>query len=523
MSLHEPQEVMARIREALAEAQRLARVGSWVLTPADLLEDVSEAFAGLLQLPEGTTRCGLSTFIQRTHAEDRERLDAALQRSRMGLATPLVEHRLLLPDGSLRWVATRVKTRPTPGSRLQVVLGSTQDVTEQRQAALALRQTQHLESMGVLAISLAHDLTRILAQANALAGRLAQEVPPELAAIAKELGSLIQQADRLALQATSYEPSPGGLRHPMAVNPLIESVVPLVEAMLPASAKLVLDLQTPLPAIDGDEGAYRQAFLAVVTNAAEALEETSGGTLLIATGTTRMDRYRLEREYRDQPLEPGIHVALDIQDTGHGMSAETLARAFEPFFTTRATGRGLGLTAARDILFQHGAGIRLASTSGDGTTVRILFPVSNAHLQADVPTAGVPVSAPLVLVVDDDPILRMSAVEALEGRGYRAIQARDGVEAVELFRQRGEEVALVVLDVAMPRKDGLEALAEILQLRADARVVLCSGYHLRDVLEGEVGRQAAAFLPKPYRVRELLGVVTGLLSPGPSRSGAPAP
>lgn len=509
---------IARLSAALAEAQRLAHIGTWTLRSDDTWIECSDEWIrmlGLASLPEGA---GPGLLLEHTHPEDRERLDGALQRVRMGLSVPSVEHRLLLADGRIRWVLTRMKGVLQRLQPTALVVGSTQDITEQHQASHALRQTQHLESLGVLAGGLAQDFSRLSEQ---LTERLAALKPLCLPAglpLVQEMEDLLERTGRLAGQIRSYHGATEDQVRLLDVEGLVESMGSILEAILPEGARLVLDLQTPLPAVDGVEGPLRQVLLALVSNAAEALEGCPEATLLVATGTTRLDAARIGRDYAGQGLEPGLFVTLDVRDTGRGMDAETLARAFEPFFTTRATGRGIGLTATRDILRQHHAGISLASRPGDGTSVRVVLPVSNARPPvADQPTAPIPIAAPLLLVVDDDPILRQSAVEALEGRGYLVIQARDGVDAVERFREVGQNVALVLLDVAMPRKDGLEALEEILQIRPEARVVLCSGYHEQEVLAGAVGRQVAGFLAKPYRVRDLIQTVRNLVSSEPAQ------
>lgn len=512
------QGVLTRLSAALAEAQRIAHIGTWVLHSDDTWGECSEEWVrmlGMASLPEGA---GLELLLDFTHAEDRERLDGALQRVRMGLAVPPVEHRLLLADGRIRWVLTRMKGVLQRHLPKAMVVGSTQDITEEHQASHALRQTQHLESLGVLAGGLAQDFSRhVELLADRLAG-LKQLCLPAGLPLVQEMESVLERTGQLAGQIRSYHGATERDVRLLAMDSLVESMGSILEAILPVGARLVLDLQTPLPAVDGVEGPLRQVLLALASNAAEALEDCPEAILLVATGTTRLDAKRIARDYPGQGLEAGLYVTLDVRDTGRGMDAETLTRAFEPFFTTRATGRGIGLTAARDILHLHRAGISLASRPGDGTSVRVVLPVSNARPPVtDQPTAPIPLMAPRLLVVDDDPILRQSAVEALEGRGYFVIQARDGVEAVERFREIGQDVALVLMDVAMPRKDGLEALGEILQLRPEARVVLCSGYHEQEVLAGAVGRQVAGFLAKPYRVRDLIETVRSLVHSAPGQ------
>ncbi len=515
---------IVRLNAALMEAQKLARQGTWVLGVDGLLVECSHEWLELMGVESLPDHAGTSFLLDQIHPEDRERLEGALQRVRMGLGVPPLEHRLLTAEGRIRWVVTRMKATLQRGLPTALISGSTQDVTEQHQASHALRQTQHLESLGVLAGGLSQDFAGLSEQLTERLAALKPLCEGDALPLVRDMEELLAKTTALVDQIRAYHATTEQESRLLALDALVDAMAPLLEAILPVGARLVLDLQTPLPAVDGAEGPFRQVLLALASNAAEALDGCPESTLLVATGTTRLDERRITRDFPGQGLEPGLYVTLDVRDTGRGMDAEALARAFEPFFTTRATGRGLGLTATRDILRQHRAGISLASRPNDGTSVRVVFPASNARIPlAEDGSQPLPALTPLILVVDDDPILRQSAVEALEGRGYAVIQARDGVEAVEVFQERATEVALVLLDVAMPRKDGREALADLIRIRPGVRVVLCSGYHEQEVLAGSVGQQVAGFLAKPYRVRELLQAVRGILIPEPDQSAVPGP
>jgi CheY-like chemotaxis protein len=214
-----------------------------------------------------------------------------------------------------------------------------------------------------------------------------------------------------------------------------------------------------------------------------------------------------------EALDPGSFVYLEVEDTGSGMDRETQARIFDPFFTTKFTGRGLGLAAMQGIVRGHGGGVEIRSSPGEGTLFRVYLPVREGTPPpepAERPTVArkQETGAGLVLVVDDEAGIREFAQHVLGEAGFEVLLARDGVEAVEQVRAHPQALRLVLLDLAMPRKSGEEALAEMRAMGFLAPVICWSGYtHLEGALDAR-----SSFLHKPFGADDLLEAVQKALA-----------
>jgi CheY-like chemotaxis protein len=205
-------------------------------------------------------------------------------------------------------------------------------------------------------------------------------------------------------------------------------------------------------------------------------------------------------------LSEGTYAYVEVADTGQGMDEGTKQRMFEPFFTTKFTGRGLGMAAVLGIVRGHRGAIKVHSEVGRGTTARALFPASAQEHLSDAPLACPP-TAPTrigtILVVDDEPSVREIATNMLEHLGYSILTAVDGQEALEIYRNREDTIACVLLDLTMPRMDGEETFRELRRIDPEVRVILSSGYNEMDVVGRFAGKGLTAFIQKPYQLATL--------------------
>jgi signal transduction histidine kinase/CheY-like chemotaxis protein len=414
----------------------------------------------------------------------------------------------------------RLEWRPLAGSgSLLVATPATDTAAAERERLAHDLQLQKLESLGVLAGGVAHDFNNALTVIlgfTSLAGDEAARLgngPDERAPLADYLGQVEQaarRAEELCRQMLAFSGRGRFVVRSLPPARLAAEAAERFRTSLPQRIILAVELAPDLPEVEADEGQLRQALQRLLHNAAEAIGERHG-QITFKAGRRRCDRAFWRQTYLQEELPEGEYVSFEVTDDGCGMTAETQARVFEPFFSTKFTGRGLGLAAVLGVVRGHRGAVKVDSAPGRGSTFTLLLPRSrSAAAPAAVPRAA---GGGLVLFVDDEPILRAFASLALQRGGFEVLLAADGEEALRLFRQRRAEVALVVLDLTMPRLGGVETLQELRRLDPGVKVLLSSGYS-----EAEPGpppgENGDTFLPKPYRPQELLARVRGLIGSG---------
>ncbi|MBE3064845.1 MAG: response regulator, partial [Spirochaetes bacterium] len=295
---------------------------------------------------------------------------------------------------------------------------------------------------------------------------------------------------------------------------LVRGMTHMLEVSVSKKAALRSALPDGLPPITGDATQIRQIVMNLIINASEAIGDAEGA-IGVSTGAMACSADYLKEGAQGETPPAGQYVFLDVADTGCGMDRATLAKIFDPFFSMKFTGRGLGLAAVLGIVRGHGGAIRVESEPGRGTTFRVLFPAAGSAAAAPVDTA---VEAEpwkgsgTILLVDDEPAIRDVAKAMLEAIGFSVISASDGLEAIEIYRLRSAEIACVILDLTMPRMGGEEAFTELRRINPDARIGVSTGYSEQDVSSRFGGERPLAFIQKPYRIAELSSILRGLLS-----------
>ena len=410
-----------------------------------------------------------------------------------------------------------------------------EDVTERlriermnQQFQERLLEAQKLESIGVLAGGIAHDFNNLLTMILGNAHLARADLPPDAPAqpSLQQIEQATQRAAELTSQMLAYAGKGRFVIGPVEVTALVQANLRFLQAALPAGARLELELPGSLPAIEGDPTQLRQVLLILVTNAGEALPDGKG-TVTLRAGVQDLDRAYLLSTTMPQSLREGRYVYLEVADTGPGIAPEVQARMFEPFYSTKFSGRGLGLAAALGITRRHHGSLRVDSAPGSGTRVRVLLPVSPAPARRrDGGEEGTPEIPPTsVLIVDDEEdVLRL--MRTFLGRaGYEVHTAASGEEAVARFRAGRQAFAAVVLDLTMPGMTGDEALGEIRRVNPAVPVILTSGYSEEEVARRCAGLAFSAFLPKPYLPADLIEEVrraTTARRPAPGQNPPPA-
>ena len=320
----------------------------------------------------------------------------------------------------------------------------------------------------------------------------------------EKVENTVLKAAELSRQMLAYSGKGHFVVKPRDLNAIIEEMTGLLAASLPKKIQLELHLAPILPLFKADGAQIQQVVMNLITNAAEAIGDQDG-TIAVTTFNADLDREVLSSGFPGQPMEAGSYLVLSVADSGCGMDALTRSRIFDPFFTTKASGRGLGLSAMLGILKGHKAGIRIQSELGLGTIFEVFFPaLGEAEALEDLPPSRRERRmAGTVLLVDDEEMILDSTAPALESLGFRVVKARDGVQALERFIEMGKDLALVFMDLSMPRMDGISAFLAMRRNRPEVPVILSSGYDQMEATEDLLAQGLAGFVQKPYRIRDL--------------------
>lgn len=470
-------------------------------------------------------------WSERIHPEDIVRVRTAVDEHLAGRTPVYVsEYRVRCKDGSYKWILGRGKvvSRAENGRALRMI-GTHTDITERRQAEerrlemeRRLLQKQKLESLGQLAGGVAHDFNNLL---TVILGNieLAQFDLPEGSSVRALLDAAADAGARAAAltrQMLAYSGKGRFVIGEIDLSRFIEEHASLIGASVTKTAGLSFKLDPDLPRIEGDRGQLEQVIFNLVANASEAIG-VQAGVITISTGLAVCDDACLSLSRVEEKPRAGEFVYMDISDTGCGMTEEIRQQMFDPFFSTKFTGRGLGLPAVLGILRGHRGAIMVGSEPGAGTTIRVLFPVGAAQPLpagerpkpevADLPKPMPLRRRPKLLLVDDEELVRDLGRTMIEHIGYDVVAASDGREAVSIFERRADEFDGVILDLSMPNMNGFAAFNEIRRRRPNTRVILSSGYTEQEATQQFIGRGLSAFLQKPYDLQSLKDTLSDVL------------
>ena len=389
-----------------------------------------------------------------------------------------------------------------------------QDAQTRRQhknAEQRMRQLEKFEAIGRLAGGIAHDFNNVIGAIMGWAELGESEVPEgsRAARFFHQIRNHSERAAGLTRQLLAYARRQILEPRNIDLNQLITETKGLLEKLVGEHIDMQIALAPSVRAIRADPSQIEQVFMNLCVNARDAMPK--GGTLKIETADAELDE-----EYCRQHVYArlGSYVQMSVSDTGVGMDAQTKERIFEPFFTTKEVGKGtgLGLATALGVVNQHGGSIRVESELGQGTTFYVYMPVvkAEADTQAKLSESPVTGGTETILVADDHEGIRDTTRELLEKLGYRVLLARDGIDAVEKFEAHSNEIALVLLDVIMPRLTGPDAYAQMSQRKSDIPVIFTSGHTDHASLDPLLS-QGALLLQKPYGPRALAQKIRELL------------
>lgn len=449
--------------------------------------------------------------------EFRDRMQAYVagiiqRRERFDLDYPIVRP----SDGARRWVHGQGELHWDEEGRPAALVGIILDITERKQdeesrrsLEAQLHESQKLESLASLAGGVAHDMNNVLGAILGLASSLRGSADPYSPA-AKHLDTIVNACMRgrgVVKSLLYFAHKDLQEEQPIDLNGLVKEMSQLLSHTTLQRVQMRLDLQAGIGLVRGDAGALSHALMNLCVNAMDAMPR--GGTLGIQTATS----------------EDG-GVALGVRDTGEGMAPEVLAKAMEPFFTTKPHGKGtgLGLAMVYRTMKAHDGAFNLRSQLGEGTEAVLRFPASRverpAELPASIAVAVGPAQAALrILLVDDDELIRESVAPMLEMLGHGVTAAPGGAQALR-FLEEGLPVDLVILDMNMPGMSGAEALPLILRLRPGTPVLMATGYSDHEIAPLLEAHPRVYGLWKPFSMKEIQAKIAGLGIP--ADSGAPS-
>jgi signal transduction histidine kinase/ActR/RegA family two-component response regulator/HAMP domain-containing protein len=497
----EQQEALQQSEARLRLALEAARMETWVV-----------------DLPGGGNAL-LDGLLDRVHPEDRATVTERVRAGITGRAGFAVEFRAPAAAPEQRWTALHGQVFLDGSGGPARLIGVAQDVTEQHRIEQQLIQSQRMEAIGNLAGGVAHDFNNLLTGIIGYLGFVQRRLQPD-AAVHEDLAEVERAARRAAAltsQLLSYARRQMVVPVSVDLNATVAALTPMVRRLVGEDVEVTAELQEPLVPTRVDPGQLEQVLLNLVANARDAMP--SGGVLRVRTREVVLTEQaaRLQAEAR-----PGSYVALDVEDTGVGMSPEVLAHIFEPFFTTKppGSGTGLGLAMCYGIVKQSGGHIMVESEPGRGSRFTVLLPQDTARLEkADAAAAGDASSGrETILLVEDDVTVRDVTGRILRDLGYKVVEAGSAAEGRARARETDGRIDLLLTDVVMPGGSGRELAEELTATHPGLAVLFMSGYTPDVVLRQGVVQEAVAFLPKPFTAPALAEALRHALGTRGSRS-----
>ena len=433
-------------------------------------------------------------------------------------------------DGSVLWSMGKIGPLLNEHGEVNGVLVCIIDITERkrseeehRKLEAQIQHSQRLESLGVLAGGIAHDFNNLLVGILGNSDLALLEVGPNSAAYSRvgDIKVAGIRASELTKQMLAYAGKGKFVVETLALNDIIREMGHLIQSSVSKKAVLKYDLSYETPLIDADAAQIRQVIMNLIINASEALGDNTG-TVTISTGIVNADAQYLSDIFLQEGLHAGRYTYLEVSDTGCGMDKETTKKIFDPFFSTKFTGRGLGLAAVMGIVRAHKGAIKVYSEPSRGTSFKLLFPCSAQTVM--------PNSTPgthgdtwrgegTILVIEDEEILRNVIQHSLTRFGFEVLTAVDGKDGVDTFQQHSAGIRGVILDMTMPRMSGEETFRELRRIKPDVRVLLTSGYNEQDATNRFAGKGLAGFIQKPFQVASLIAKIRDMLEKSSPATG----
>ena len=457
-----------------------------------------------------------------THPEDRPKIFKHLHAELEDSEAHSLDFRIITKDGEERWIAHVCQPVYSPTGRNLGRRASNREVTQQKKAeeektklGSQLRQAQKIEAIGRLAGGIAHDFNNILSPIimyTEIALRTTASDNPIRSYLEQVLKSSFRASDLVKqILAISRQTEPQ--RIILQLSPLVKDALKLLRSSFPATIEMRHHLSADSDWILADPTEIYQVVMNLCTNAAQAIQEKGG---VIEVNLDPVDLAQEQMGYT-MKVKPGSYVRLSVHDNGQGMTPEVIERIFEPYFTTKEIGQGtgLGLAMVHSIIQTCEGAINVFSQPGEGTTFQVYFPLApTAEVQEPEGPLPMPTGKERILMVDDEADIVAAVKIMLDQVGYEVVGFTNGQEALTAFQSAPETFDMVIADQTMPRMMGVELAQEILQVRADIPVILCSGYGVAITPEKAKALGFRELIMKPFIPQQLAATIRRVLDSG---------
>ncbi len=460
----------------------------------------------------------LSTaWPESVHPDDRERVAAEVSSAVRERRTYQISFRVLRADGEYRWVLSNGCPR-FAGEVYTGHIGITTDITELKQSHEQLQAAQKLESLGVLARGVAHDFNNLLGGIHSVAELLEMDLDTNSASreeIERIKAAAIRGSEIVRQLMVYAGEEQKEVREAVDVSRLVQEMFELLKVSISKQVVLRTDFRGELPAVWGDAPQIRQVVMNLVLNASEAIGDAKG-VITLTTEHLRGGRGLVPPSASD--LIPGDYVRIEVSDTGCGLTEEIKASIFDPFFSTKFAGRGLGLAVVQGIVRDLGGAINVVSAPGQGTVFQVLLPrapqrtFGNRGTNAFEGKSDVNGQVRTILIVEDEETLRRAISTGLRKRGFSVIEAGDGSVALDLIRAHENEIDIILLDVTLPGASSREVFEEALRVRPNVNVIITSAHDEETVAVCYSGLGANHFIRKPFGLDDLVRLFGTALS-----------
>ncbi|MBU1221287.1 response regulator [Myxococcota bacterium] len=374
---------------------------------------------------------------------------------------------------------------------------------------------QKIESLAIMAGGIAHDFNNLLNVVIGHSSLLLNDMSPDdpIFSDLQAIEQAARTAANLSRQMLDYSGRGKIQNNIIEINSYLRDLKSVLTLSVPEGISFRVKTARSQTHVEGDSNQIRQLITNLVVNAIESIEKV--GNIEISTGVSEYSDDDISSSYVNDNLKPGVYVFIKVTDSGCGIEKGDLPRIFDPFFSTKFTGRGLGLSAVMGIVRGHKGGIIVTSEPGHGSEFTILLPKKESPAGTMKETQKIPysfVNRGSILFVDDENSVRRAGEKMLKRLGFNVFSASNGLEAIEVFKNHSNEISVIILDVAMPEMDGIETMIEIKKLNSQVPILLSSGYSDPDNIR--IADGASAFLPKPYNFSQLTDTLKKVLNGG---------